>query len=135
MKKKVVAISILAVFMIVAISYATAVNTTNVEKKESPLFGIRTRRAINEKITDIIENIRTKFLGGRMFFMPLIRFRTDTPRVPMFKVNTNFEECTWYPSMCNGPWGCVSYYYPDECTYHPGDKMCVTNNIVCSGKD
>jgi hypothetical protein len=72
MKKKVVAISILAVLMIVAISYATAVNTTNTEKKESPLYGLRTRRAITDKIGTILENIKTKFLGDRIFFLPYL---------------------------------------------------------------
>ena len=67
--KKVVAISILAVFMIVAISYATAVNTTNVEKRESPLYRLRTRQAIGEKIGNIIKIVKTKALGERIFFL------------------------------------------------------------------
>ena len=67
--KKVVTISILVVFMIVAISYATALSTTNTEKKESPLYGLRTRLAIGEKISNIVENIKTKFLGNRIFFL------------------------------------------------------------------
>ena len=58
--------------MLVAISYATAINTTtNNEKKESPLYRIRTRRAITEKIGNIIEKVKTKFLGDRIFFVPL----------------------------------------------------------------
>jgi len=57
--------------MLVAISYATAVNTaTNAERKESPLYGVRTKRAIGEKIGNILENLKTKFLGNRMFFLP-----------------------------------------------------------------
>ena len=72
MNKKILIGSILAVFMLVAISYATAVNNnTNTEKKESPLYGIRTRRVISEKITNIVENIKTKFLRERIFFIPL----------------------------------------------------------------
>jgi len=70
MKKKIVTISILAVFILVAISYATAVNATNTEKKESPLYGLRAKRAIREKLGDLIENIKTKFLGSRIFFLP-----------------------------------------------------------------
>jgi len=70
MNKKILSISILAVLMLVAISYATAINTTNVEKKESPLFRIRTRQAVTERIGKIIETIKTKFLGERIFFIP-----------------------------------------------------------------
>jgi hypothetical protein len=74
MKKKILLVSILATFMLVAISYATAVNTTNsVDKKESPLYGIRTRRAIEEKISKIVENIKTNFIGERIFFLPFYR--------------------------------------------------------------
>lgn len=71
MSKKLLLISILAVFMLLAISLASAVNTsTPVKKKESPLFGIRTRQAIKERIGDIIENIKTKYIGERVFFLP-----------------------------------------------------------------
>ena len=71
MNKKLLVVSILAVFMLLAISMASAVNTTTtVKKKESPLFGIRTRQAIGEKIGDIIENIKTKYIGERVFFLP-----------------------------------------------------------------
>ena len=72
MNKKILLVSILAVFMLVAISYAAAVdtNTANTKRKESPLYKIRTGKAIAEKITNIIENIRTKFLGERIFFLP-----------------------------------------------------------------
>ena len=73
MNKKILTISIVAVFMLLAISMASAVNTTTpVKKKESPLFGIRTRRAINEKIGEIIENIKTKYIGQRVFFLQFL---------------------------------------------------------------
>jgi hypothetical protein len=70
MNKKILIGSLLAVFMLVAISYATAVKTTDVEKKESPLFSIRIKRAIGEKISAIIKDIKTKFLGERLNFIP-----------------------------------------------------------------
>ncbi|HEY0089047.1 MAG TPA: hypothetical protein VGB37_09390 [Candidatus Lokiarchaeia archaeon] len=62
--------------MLVTISFASAINsnTTNVEKKESPLYRIRTRLAIGEKIGQIFKNIKTKFLGDRMFFLPFLVF-------------------------------------------------------------
>lgn len=53
--------------MLVTITMATAVNTKKTEeKKESPLYGIRTNRAISEKI----QNLKTKFFGNRLFFLP-----------------------------------------------------------------
>ena len=92
MNKKILVISILAVLMLVAISFSTAVSsntTTTVKKKESPLFDIRARRAINEKFGEIIENIKTKYIGERLFFMPFTRIKfierfqapTDSPFV------------------------------------------------------
>ena len=39
----------------------------------SLLIGIRTRRAIVEKLGKIIENIKTKFIGDRLFFLSFLR--------------------------------------------------------------
>jgi hypothetical protein len=70
-------VGILAIFLLVTISFASAVDTSteDVEKKVSPLFSIRKSRAISEKITSIIENIKTRFLGDRIFFLsfPLLK--------------------------------------------------------------
>ena len=74
MNKKILVVSILSIFILVAISFATTVssNTTKTnDKKESPLYRIRTRRAIRERLGRIIENIKTKFQGDRIFFLPL----------------------------------------------------------------
>ena len=70
MNKKILAVSILAVFMLVAISFATAINTTPAKKKESPLFKIRTKLAIGERLENLRENIKAKFVGERIFFLP-----------------------------------------------------------------
>ncbi len=67
MNKKIIVLSILTVFMLVAISLVSAVNIEKtVEKKESPLFGIRTKRVININR----ENIKAWFIGNRIFFLP-----------------------------------------------------------------
>ena len=76
MKKKIATISILTIFMLVTISYATALNTTNTENKESPLYRIRTSRAITEKIGKVIENIKAKFLEKRVFYLPFQKLLT-----------------------------------------------------------
>jgi len=76
MNKNILVISIAAAFILIAISFASAVSSNNAKtnnKKESPLFGIRTRRAIVEKLGKIIENIKTKFIGDRLFFLPFLR--------------------------------------------------------------
>ena len=73
MKKKIIIISILAVFILVAITYVSAVNanTTDTENKESPLWIIRTKSAIGEKISKISSIIKTRFLGERIFYPSL----------------------------------------------------------------
>ena len=73
MNKKILVVSILAVFTLVAISFASAISSNtvkSVDKKETPLYGIRTRRAIGERLGEIIDYIKTKFLGDRIFFLP-----------------------------------------------------------------
>ena len=62
MKMKIMVVSLLAVFMLVAISYASAINTnkninTNIKKKESPLYKVRTIRAIGEKLGKIFKEL------------------------------------------------------------------------------
>jgi hypothetical protein len=83
MNKKILIISVLAVLMLVSISFVSAAEVnTDAEKKDSPLYGIRTRRAITEKIDDIVDNIRAKFIGERMFFIPsILRCFSRTPVV------------------------------------------------------
>jgi hypothetical protein len=85
MKKKILIISILAVFMLMAISFVSVVgkNTSDAEKKESPLYGIRTKRAIGEKISNILENIKTRFLGERIFFL---KFNQPTNRDTSYEI-------------------------------------------------
>ena len=72
MKKKILLISTLAVFSMLIISFASAIstNTTNVERKESPLYRIRTINSVGVKLGDILHQIKTKFLGEKIFFLP-----------------------------------------------------------------
>lgn len=66
--KKILAISLLTVFMLIIISFASTVTSDNskIIRKESPLFNIRTRQAIREKIGDMMR----RFVGERVFFLP-----------------------------------------------------------------
>ena len=97
MNKKILVVCILVVFTLVAISFASAINTTTpVKKKESPLYGIRTRRAIGERLGKIIEHIKTKFLGERVFFLP---FQWIRNLLGLSILDTYMPECT----MCGEP--------------------------------
>jgi len=70
--KKIVILVILIAVMFVTISYATALDTKeNDEKKESPLYKIRTNNAIRRSI----QNIKTKFFGERIFFIPFLTLK------------------------------------------------------------
>ena len=70
----------MVVFTLVAISFSTAVssNTTTDEKRESPLFRVRARRAINERLDELKEIIKSKFIGERLFFLPFQWLRNKT---------------------------------------------------------
>ena len=62
---------IIAVLLLVTISIASAVNTTiSDKKKESPLYGIRTRMVISERLGELLDNIKTKYIGERVFLLP-----------------------------------------------------------------
>ena len=70
--KKICIFGIFVFFMLLTISFATAINTNNnSENKESPLYRIRAKNALGSKVSQIIENIKTKFLGERLFYVPI----------------------------------------------------------------
>ena len=107
MNKKLLIISILAVFMLLAISFASAVNTNtaeSAEKKQSPLFRVRIRQAIKEKIG----NVMTRFIGERTFFLPFkwLRMIDDLPLRQLLETKVTIDEgpytCDWWTSFrCN----------------------------------
>ena len=67
MKKKFVAIVVLTTFTLVSISFATTVSSnTNIQKKESPLYKIRSKSAIWERDNVVF----SKFFNGRLIFVP-----------------------------------------------------------------
>jgi hypothetical protein len=139
MKKKIIIGSLLAVFMLVAISYATAVNNnTNAESKESPLFGIRTRRAVTEKISKLIDNVKTRFIGERVFFIPVKFLRDIGNRInPLYSctdcrldtcIYTRCDSCTW---DFNGK-ACTSHYR--TCDENPTTgHTCPGSGSTCDG--
>ena len=104
MNKKLLLISFLTVFLLLTITFASAVNTsTPVKNKESPLFGIRTRRAVKEKIGEVVENIKTRFIGERVFFLPFIWLRNNN-NLPLWHrlQEETLDDETWGPwSICD----------------------------------
>ena len=96
MKKRISAIGVITAFMLLAISFASAVNTneTNYEDKESPLYRIRTRQAITERMGNMLENIKIKFLGERVFFIPSNWLTQEDLRMPLAKGYTGLPMFT-----------------------------------------
>jgi hypothetical protein len=119
MNKKILVVSISVVFMLVTISYASAINANNIdtEKKESPLYRIRTRRTITEKIGLIVENIKTKFLGERMFFLPFQSFifrNSYSSRLQFGKDTESGWTCDQF-NTCSGEFTCIEYSCRGDC--------------------
>ena len=126
MNKKILVMGLLAVFMLVSISFVSSaeVNTAD-EKKESPLFGIRTRRAITEKIGKIVENIKTKFFGERVFFLPFQKLLIKDYVSDDF--DTQQQYCTFEKRI-----GCMANYITIELECHYTENIpCITEDILC----
>lgn len=110
MKNKITIICILTVFMLLTISFATAVNTNaKTNKKESPLFQIRTQGAIKDNIKEGKEKISdmiTSFINNRVYLrIPLLEYMLGKGQ------NQNHlwssPSGTFCPSM-----GCLTYCGP-----------------------
>lgn len=108
MNRKIIIGSILVIFTIIAVSFASAafVQTKAIEKKVSPLYKIRTDSAIDEKI----RNLKFNFLRNRILIMPnLITRQQQTPRDILGNKGcsyksagcTQFGTCNTFPTMCN----------------------------------
>jgi hypothetical protein len=91
MKKKVMIVSILAVFMLVGISIAVA-GTASIEKtsNESPLYKVRSM-AIKEKASEV----KSKFLEGRAVYLPVILLKIiNRNELKMISFpSCSFEKC------------------------------------------
>jgi hypothetical protein len=126
MNKKLLVVSILAVFMLVVISFSTAISsntTTTVKKKESPLFGIRTRLAIGENLQDLKERIKARFIGERVFFLPFQLLRNRDVLI---------RSQTYIPSICYTYCG-AGCFTLNECTYYVScDYTSCLDDNTCS---
>ena len=87
MNKKIVVVSILLVFMLVAVSMVCVVSVQSkkfFEKKDSPLFCIKNIKAINKQNIDVKPN----FLKDRIylkfdFIQKIINFGSEEPKISM----------------------------------------------------
>ena len=113
MNKKVLILSILVVLMLVTISYAAAVeNKSKNEKKESPLYKIRTKNAIGEKIGKIIAFIKIKFLGEKIFLQPINYLIERNGNKYEYDTEQGAKCQSYHPAYC-------ATYAPHKCTYAP----------------
>ena len=94
MKKKIVIGCIIIIFMLVTISLVTAVNipSKKTEQKNSPLFEIRAKKAVNNENTkDLVKIVFKRCFTQRIFLTPL----------KFSYINTWSEDCT------SGGLGCI----------------------------
>jgi hypothetical protein len=115
MKRKRIAGCVLAIFLLITISIVSVVGseTKNSETKESPLFRIRTSRAIEEKLGTILGNIKSKFFSEKLIFIPFLfkQFvNTDSQESEDFILTKFLTYCTLSkPDTCHYVNTC---YYP-----------------------
>jgi hypothetical protein len=89
--------------MLLAIAFASTVTSDNSKpaKKESPLFGIRTRRAIREKVGDMVR----RFIGERVFFIPFQWFKNRDNLAPIHhflkKTDATCPTCPYTVCTCD----------------------------------
>ena len=61
--------------MLVTISFSSVICADSEKEaaKESPLYKLRGKQALGERINNILKSIKSEFLGQRMFVFPLFR--------------------------------------------------------------
>ena len=85
--KKIAIISSLAVFVLISVSFvATGITTTETTAKESPLYKIK----IRTKLGDKIKEIKTKFFSDRIFLkFPRIEYLIENDGL----LPSAYEQC------------------------------------------
>jgi len=115
MNRRIILLSTMTVIMLIIIAFTSTVNSDNSKpiRKESPLFNIRTRKAIREKIKDII---KTRFIGERVFFLPF-RWLKILGSKYNEKLNNWFLKTEGSDTICAGYTLCI-------CTYGNPTNLC-----------
>ena len=98
MKKKILIFGVLSVLMLVTISFSSAIsaNSEKDDKRESPLFKLRTQRALSIKLGNILEQIKTKFLGERIYMIPFSLMKLFDEK------SDNVQLISWVYTSCKG---------------------------------
>jgi len=116
MNKKILVVSILAVFMLVVISFSTAVSSTSDEQRESPLFRIRTRKAIGERLDNLKETMKAKFVGERVFFLPFQWLRNKDEGSVRDLLAKKYITSESPPCLTSTP-NCPTHFYIQTCYF------------------
>ena len=108
--KKISILVILIIFMLFAISFANAVGTkTTIKKKESPLYKIRSIKALSEILGESKEIIIARIFGYRLFLFDNFNFNQmanqGMPTGSLFScycytVEPNTWKCTFCQNNC-----------------------------------
>ena len=101
MKKKLIIGSILAVLMLTTLSFVSVVGSVTTEKKESPLYKIRTKRVIYRTLGEIYGKIITKFQGREFFSLPLNLLMREYPPYACMTYKGVLEGCGDDPTDMN----------------------------------
>ena len=72
MKKIILIVGTISILMLLTTSFVSVVgsNPATRESKESPLFKVRAQKALSIKLGNILEQIKTRFLGERIYMVP-----------------------------------------------------------------
>ena len=104
MNKKILCLCMVAVGIIALATITSAVGFQSIEKekKESPLFRIRTNLAISQKLNEIKEKIKSKFIINKLNsnIMPDIIYEDFSLRNNLFIKHTyEYPFCSFVPCM------------------------------------
>ena len=113
MKKKLMIGCIGIIFMLVTITMVSAVSDNTTEKKESPLYKLRTNRATNLKIKEFI---KTRFTQNRLFlFRENVEYDKDLSIIDMM-------EAKWTTDPFNYFCQTVGYLTACHCQHSDSDE-------------
>ena len=124
MKKKIIIGSLLAIMMLVTITFTTSISaeTDTDETKESPLYEIRTDKANQNNV----EELSTSYIGeDGEFTISTILISEDGEEINSWPTQLGDISCSpggWF--SCSFPWGCTA----DE-------DLCLTIRIACWESD
>ena len=105
MKKNLIIISFIICIILLTISITSAIEVNknqSIENKESPLYKIRTRQVLGDRLKELIECIKAKFLGERMFFLPF-QWLKNIINADNFNIDKPTNDITMCKSCATGP--------------------------------